>query len=82
MKNKLKNKIPFLLEMSYSFNILELEKTIILQKSKNKPKKFQSIISKNNIDRPFSFLYKTGDDLRKDLVILQAISLIIKVSIN
>ena len=74
--------IPFLLDMSLSFKSLLLEKTMVIEKSKNKPKRFESRVIDNANEIPFLFLYKTGDDLRKDHVILQAITLIKQVSLK
>ena len=55
---------------------------MVIEKSKNKPKRFESRVIDNANEIPFLFLYKTGDDLRKDHVILQAITLIKQVSLK
>ncbi len=78
--NNYSEEIPFLLDMNCYFLCLHTERTRTIEKSKNKPKKFESKIRQNSQESTFVFLYKKGDDIRKDSLVLQAISLIKRVN--
>jgi hypothetical protein len=78
--NNFPEKIPFLLDMNCYFICLHTERTRTIEKGKNKPQKFESTIGQNSQESTFVFLYKKGDDIRKDSLVLQSISLIKRVS--
>ena len=71
--------IPFFLNTGFYFQTLKSME--IIERAKTKPKLFVASVKNQTIENEsYSFLHKTGDDLRKDQIVLQAIILIKQVS--
>jgi phosphatidylinositol kinase/protein kinase (PI-3 family) len=77
-RNELENSKLFF-DFNLKFKNIIIDKTVNFDRSKNKPTKFVLSVERSDIINnlsEYSVLYKKNDDLRKDHLVLQAITII------